>query len=137
MVVSWPDKLQHTLILFRQTSCTRRSVDETRLPGGDEKRQLRSRRLNQHVLPYRDPAPTASAALDRVHEKQHYTSQQASHYRKQGTRASYHPLSARRLDDDSQPFPCCLRNDRPNSNNQTNPDCPQKQHGQRTTESRL
>src|SRR5438445_8242291 len=137
MVVSWPDKLQHTLILFRQTSCRQRSVGGTRLPGGDEKRQLRSRRLNQHVLPYRDPAPTASAALDRVHEKQHYTSQPVFHYHRQGTRASYHPLSARRLDDDSQPFLCCSRNDRPSSNSHSIQDCPQMQHGRRTTESHL
>src|SRR5467141_1903665 len=114
-----------------------RSVGGTRPPGGDEKQPLRSRRLNRHVLLYRDQAPTASAALDRVHEKQHYTSQQASHYRKQGTRASYHPLSAWRLDDDSQPFPCCLQSDKPNSNNQTNQDCPQTQHDRRTTGSRL
>src|SRR2546427_8265011 len=115
----------------------KRSVGGTRLPGGDEKRQLRSRRLNQHVLPYRDPAPTASVALDRVHEKRHYTSQRAFHYHRQGTRASYHPLSAGRLDDDSQPFLCCLRNDRPSSNNQTNQDYPRKQHYRRTIENRL
>src|SRR2546426_11823026 len=114
-----------------------RSVGGTRLPGGDEKQLLRSRRLNRHVLPYRDQAPTASAALDRVHEKQHYTSQQAFHYHTRGIHASCHHLSASRLDDDSQPFPCCLRNDRPSSNSQTNPNCPQTQHGRRTTGSRL
>src|SRR3989449_4478761 len=113
------------------------SVGGTRLPGGDEKMLLRSRRLNRHVLPYRDQAPTASAALDRVHEKQHYTKQRAFHYHRQGTRASYHPLSARRLDDDSQPFPCCSRNDRPSSNSHSSQDCPQTQHGRRRIESRL
>src|SRR5947209_19358689 len=114
-----------------------RSVGGTRLPGGDEKMLLRSRRLNRHVLLYRDQAPTASAALDKVHEKQHYTSQQAFHYHKQGTRASYHPLSAWRLDDDSPPFLCCLRSDRPSSNSHSIQDCPQKQHGRRTTGSRF
>src|SRR2546426_10462606 len=66
-----------------------RSVGGTRLLGCDEKMLLRSRRLNRHVLPYRDQAPTASAGQDRVHEKQHYTSQQAFHYHRQGTR---HPI---------------------------------------------
>src|SRR2546427_13000758 len=113
------------------------SVGGTRLPGCDEKQLLRSRLLNRHVLPYRDQAPTASAALDRGPEKQHYTSQQAFHYHRQGTRASYHPLSTWRLDDDSQPFLCCLRSDRPSSNSHSIQDCPQTQHGRRRIESRL
>src|SRR2546426_5856031 len=114
-----------------------RSVGGTRLPGGDEKQLLRSRRLNRHVLPYRDQAPTASAALDRGHEKQHYTSQPVFHYHTRGIHASCHHLSAWRLDDDSQPFLCCSRNDRPSSNSHSIQDCPQMQHGRRTTESRL